>query len=228
MRFTAAALAVFTTAVAGCADLHPVPPPQRGSMVSKTFEVGAADELKVTILPEPMIQESVVVRPDGMISLSLAGDVPAAGRTVSQISADIETRIAQFKRGPKVDVALVKTNSTAITVLGEVRGPRTFPLVKETRVTEALGQVGGLNNFAKDSEIRVIRSGGDEAFVFIVDVAAIMRGDQRTNIALESGDIVYAPPTVWARVGYVVQAILFPIQPLLGLAQSAAGSVIVP
>jgi polysaccharide export outer membrane protein len=188
------------------------------------FEVGASDELRVTILPEPVVQEEVIVRPDGMISISLAGDVQASGRTVAQIGADIERRIVRFKREAKVDVALTAANSTAITVLGEVGGQGSFPLVKETRVSEALGMVGGLTTFAKRSEVRVIRTLGSEAQVFIVDMDAIVRGDQATNIVLHSGDIVYAPPSVWARVGYVVQAMLFPIQPLLGIGMSAAGA----
>ena len=105
----------------GCAGLNPVPAPT-GAPFSEHYQVGASDELRVTILPDPVTQEDVVVRPDGMISISLAGDVQASGRTVAQIAADIEQRISAFKRGAKVDVALVKANSTAITVLGEVRG----------------------------------------------------------------------------------------------------------
>jgi polysaccharide export outer membrane protein len=225
-RSLAVALAAFAAVSAGCAGVHPVPPPREARFGD--FEIGASDELKVTILPEPVTQEAVVVRPDGMISISLVGDVPAAGRRVSEIAAEIETRISRFKREAKVDVALVKANSTAITVLGEVRGPSSFPLVKETRVSEALGRVGGLTTFANDDEIRVIRSGGGEAQVFIVDMAAIMRGDQTTNIALASGDIVYAPPSVWAQIGYAVQAVLFPFQPLIGLGTSTAGAFIAP
>jgi polysaccharide biosynthesis/export protein len=223
-RSLASALALFAVASAGCAGVHAVPPP-RGSPL-ENFEVGASDELRVTILPEPVIQETAVVRPDGMISISLAGDVQAAGRTVSQIAAEIEPLISRFKRDAKVDVALVKANSTAITVLGEVRGPGSFPLVKETRVSEALGRVGGLTSFAEDSEVRVIRSERGEAQVFIVDMAAIVRGDQTTNLALASGDIVYAPPSAWARIGYVVQAMLFPLQPLIGLGTSTAGAFV--
>ena len=123
----------------------------------------------------------------------VVGDVPAGGRTVAQIASDIQDRISAFKRGAKVDVALVQANSTAITVLGEVRGPSSFPLLKETRVCEALGKVGGLTTFAKSDEVRVIRTIESEAFVYIVDMDAIMRGDQTTNIVLTSGDIVYAP-----------------------------------
>lgn len=226
-RSAAAALLLFAFVAVGCAGLNPVPPPEDTAPFAG-FEVGASDQLRITILPEPVIQEEAVVRPDGMVTISLAGDVPAAGRTVSQIAADIEDRIAKFKREAAVDVALTQANSTAITILGEVRGPRSFPLVKETRVSEALGLVGGLTTFAKEDEIRVIRSTKGEAHVFIVDMAAIVRGDQATNIELASGDIVYAPPTLWARVGYVVQAMLFPLQPLLGVATSAAGSFIAP
>lgn len=221
------AAAALTIAVAGCAGVHPIPPPEDSASFAG-FEVGASDRLRITVLPEPVLQEEVVVRPDGMISISLAGDVLAAGRSVSQIATDIEERISQFKREAKVDVALTEANSTAITILGEVRGPRSFPLVKETRVSEALGLVGGLTNFAKSDEIRVIRSTKGEAHVFIVDMGAIMRGDQTTNIELASGDIVFAPPTLWAQIGYIVQAMLFPLQPLIGVATSAAGTMIAP
>lgn len=219
-----ASIVAFVCAVAGCAGISPAPPPEETAFGD--FEVGASDELRITVLPEPVIQELAVVRPDGMISISLAGDVPAAGRTVGEIAAEIESRIARYKREATVDVALVTANSTAITVLGEVRVPGSFPLVKETRVAEALGRVGGLTSFADKSDVRVIRSVDGEAAVLIVDMSAIVRGDQRTNIGLASGDIIYASPSIWAQVGYVIQAVLFPLQPLLGLAQSAGGAFI--
>jgi hypothetical protein len=61
-----------------------------------------------------------------------------------------------------------------------------------------------------------------------VNLDAIQKGDLRTNIVLAGGDIVYVPPTVWARVGYVVQAVLFPFNPLLGVGMTVAGVAISP
>jgi polysaccharide export outer membrane protein len=226
-RLAIALLVLLAVAAAGCRTT-PAPPPKAGSYAA--YRVGAPDALTVTILPDPVIRNEVVVRPDGMISVELIGDVPAGGRTVEEIAADVENRIARYKRDAKVTVAVEEAQSTAITVLGEVRTQQSFPLQKETRVAEAMGQVGGVSGwgFAAASRIRVIRSEGGETAVYEVDLKAIQKGDLRTNIVLMRGDIVYVPSTAWAKVGYVIQAMLFPFQPFLGIATSAAGNLLVP
>jgi polysaccharide export outer membrane protein len=209
----------------GCAST-PIPPPERAAVSS--YVVGAPDELHVTILPDPAIERDVIVRPDGMISIDLIGDVPAAGRSIGEIASDVEQRIARFKRGAAVTVSLVAANSNSISVLGEVREPKSFALLKQTRVAEAIALVGGPAFTGSERWIRVVRSGSGEAVVYRVNLAAIQSGDQRTNIVLAEGDIVYVPPTFWARIGYVVQAMLFPFNPLLGVGTTVAGVAIGP
>jgi polysaccharide export outer membrane protein len=224
-RTRAAAGLLACAALLACATT-PAPPPTRESRAAYT--VGAPDQLHVTILPDPAIERDVTVRPDGMISVDLIGDVPAAGRTVSEIAADIEGRITRFKRGASVTVSLVTASSNAVTVLGEVAAPQSFALVKESRVVEAIGHVGGPIFTASTGSVRVVRSGGGETVVYHVDLDAIQSGDLRTNIVLAGGDIVYVPPTFWARIGYVVQAVLFPFNPLLGVGTTVAGVAISP
>jgi polysaccharide export outer membrane protein len=224
LRFGQAALAaLFVLAWLGCSTT-PTPAPAR--IVSSTYTVGAPDLLHVTILPDPPIERDVTVRPDGMISLDLIGDVPAAGRSVGEIASDVEQRISRFKRGAAVTVSLVKADSNAVTVLGEVRSPQSFALLKQTRVAEAIARVGGPIFTGNEDEIRVVRSGSGETVVYEVDLEAIQAGDLRTNIVLAEGDIIYVPPTFWAQIGYVVQAILFPFNPLLGLGTTVAGVAI--
>jgi polysaccharide export outer membrane protein len=226
LRASCAALTLVCAAAAlGCAHT-PAPPPKRDS--SSSYTVNAPDELHVTILPDPAIERDVKVRPDGMISIDLIGDVPAAGRSVAQVAADVEQRIARFKRGASVTISLTEAASNSITVLGEVEAPQAFALSKDTRVAEAIGTVGGPKFTASKGRIRVVRSGGGEAVVLLVNLNAIQGGDQRTNLILMEGDIIYVPPTWWAQIGYVIQAILWPFNPLLGLGMSAAGSAIVP
>ena len=209
----------------GCTTFDPIPPPDEVSF--SAYRVGAPDVLAVTVLPEPLIARTVTVRPDGMISMDLIGDVPADGRTVDEISADIERRISRYKRDASVTVALEAAASTEITVFGEVNGPAAFPLLKETRVAEAIGQVGGETIFARTSRIRVVRSGGGETAVYLVNLNAIRRGDLSTNIQLVTGDIIYVPPTIFARIGYALNALLLPFQPVLGIVNSALGSALV-
>lgn len=213
-------LSVFAMA---CASPPPAPEPP---VAFEDYRVGAPDALTVTVLPDPVIQENVVVRPDGMITIQLIGDVQAGERTPDEIAKEIEERIARFKRGARATVAVTSANSSTITVLGEVRQPGTFPIRKHTRVAEALGIAGGTTNFASLGSIQVVRGRGGSADVIPVDLSDIREGDLTTNIQIYAQDIIYVPPTTIARVGYVFQMILFPFQPLLGIATSFVGSSI--
>jgi len=184
--------------------------------------------LVITILPEPAIQAEVQVRPDGMITIPLIGEVSAGGRTIPEIAAEIEERIARYKRDPHVDVALTAAASTDIVILGEVHRPASFPLVKETRIIEAIGLVGGTTAFSSDRHVRVIRSIDGTTKILRVDLHAIRNGDLSTNLMLQPGDIIYAPPTLWARFGYALNTLLFPFQPIMGVARTVGGNLITP
>ena len=96
------------------------------------------------------------------------------------------------------------------------------------RVVEAIGQVGGETIFARTGRVRVIRSGGGETAVYLVDLNAIRGGDLSTNILLASGDIVYVEPNIFARIGYAMNALLLPFQPFMGIANAFMGSAIAP
>lgn len=186
------------------------------------YLIGPPDRLTVAILPDPPVVERVVVRPDGMITLQLIGDVPAGGKTTDQVAADIQNRISRFKRGALVTVALEGAESPVISVFGEVRNPNTFPLTRQMRISEALGTVGGPTLFANSDEVQVVRPGSPPR-VLMVDLDAIQDGDLRTNVQVYGGDIVYVPPTVLASIGYAIQQVLFPFTPFFGVAGATAG-----
>lgn len=206
-----------------CATPVPAPEPP---VVYEEYRVGAPDQLSVTVLPDPIIQEGVVVRPDGKITIQLIGDVEAGQRTPDEIAAEIEERISRFKRGARATVAVVSADSSTITVLGEVGRPGTFPIRKHTRVAEAIGTAGGVTSFASLGSIQVVRPLGARADVIHVDLDDIRDGDLTTNIQIYASDIIYVPPTTLAKIGYAFQQLLFPLQPLLGIANSAAGTTI--
>jgi len=218
-----AVLLAFLAAAAGCAAKGAAPPVPKPA---GAYRVGAPDELLVIVMPEPQIARQTVVRPDGMISVDLVGDVQAAGRTLEEIGAEIQKRIASFIRGPKVTVALVASRSRSITILGEVLRPATVPLAKETRIAEALGLVSGPTQLAAKSRIKVVRSEGSTTRVYRVNLDAIEDGDLGTNLVLAGGDVVVVPPTVSASIGYAIRGFFFPLQMLLGIGGPATRTVI--
>ena len=102
----------------GCAGVQGSPPP--AAPQTQGYVVGAPDELSILILPDPVIDRSVVVRPDGMISVDLVGDIQAAGRSPLEIASDIQEKIARFKRDAVVNVTVVSSPSPFVTIYGEV------------------------------------------------------------------------------------------------------------
>ncbi len=207
---------------AGCATPGAQPVPKEPG----PYRVAAPDELLVVVLPEPQIVRQAVVRPDGMISVDLVGDVQAAGRTVEEIAAEVEKRIAPFIRSPQVTLSLVASRSRSVTILGEVLRPAAVPLTKETRIAEALGLVNGPTLLAAKSRIKIVRHEGNVTRVFRVNLDAIEDGDLATNVTLAGGDVVVVPPTVSASIGYAIRGFFFPLQSLLGIGGPATRSVI--
>ena len=205
-----------------CANPSTSPPPK--APPTEGYVVGAPDNLSILILPEPEIEREVRVRPDGMISIDLIGDVQAGGQTPTQIAEAIREKITRFKRDAAVSVTVVDSPSQFVTIFGEVVTPGTFSLTAEIRISEAIGQVGGTRAFASLNKIRVIRTDGTNTKVMRVRLKDIQNGDLATNFVVEEGDLIVVPPTGLARVGYAMQMLLFPLQPLIGGA-TAAGSI---
>lgn len=215
-------LCVLALGLAGCGGGTTAPPPSAPPIAG--YVVGAPDMLEVHILPEPEIEREVRVRPDGKISIDLIGDIQAAGKTPLEIAAAIRREISRFKRDASVSVTVVDSPSQFVTVYGEVVTPGTFSLDTETRVSEAIGQVGGAKPFASLNKVRVIRSNGVTTDVLHVHLGRIQNGDLSTNFVVREGDLIVVPPTWLARVGYGVQMLLFPFQPVLGAAGSFGGA----
>lgn len=220
-----ASIFLLLSVLVACSSKQTAPQPIPGKSM-ETYTVRPPDQLTITVLPEPVIERTVTVRPDGRISVDLLGDVPVAGRTTEDIAKDIQQRISRYKRDASVTVALAVSRSTEITILGEVLNPSVFPLERETRVIEALGSVGGVTRFAAADKIRVIRSGDGTSNVYEIDVAAIRSGDLRTNMFVEGGDIIYVPPHGMAKAGYRIQSVLFPFHQLLGFGTSVSTRVV--
>ncbi len=204
----------------GCTT--PAPPPAAPRVPG--YIVGAPDLLRIHILPDPEIEREVRVRPDGMISVDLVGDIQAAGRSPVEIAQDIQSSIGRFKRDASVNVIVVASPSQFVTIYGEVARPGIFALDTETRVSEAIGRVGGPLPFASLGGVRLIRTTGDQTQILEVHLGNIQRGDLATNYVVMKGDLIVVPPTILARVGYAMQMVLFPLQPLISGA-SSAGSI---
>lgn len=205
---------------AGCASpMMPdgvAPPVLDAAAQAELYRVSGADRLTVRVLPDPAIERTVVVRPDGYFSMDLIGDVQAAGRSLGEIASDIETRIAEYRLDPSVSVSLEEPLSNAVAVMGEVGTPTLFRLERDTRLSEAIAMAGGATELAAASRVRVIRkAGGSEEVLYIANLDNIQGGRTGTDMLLQRGDLVYVPPAATVEAGYAVRRLLFPLEQVL-------------
>ena len=159
------------------------------------YEIGPNDLLKVSVWRQPEITlESVVVRPDGRISVPLLDDVTAAGRTPEELKLDITTRLAEYVREPSVTVVVLESRSQRVYVTGEVARKGVIPLAPGMRIFDALAVAGGLGPFADGKRILILRERQSSAKEFTFDYNAYVEGKKvEQNILLESGDRIVVP-----------------------------------
>lgn len=158
-----------------------------------TYVIGAEDALQITVWKEAQLSGPVTVRPDGMISLVLTGDVRAAGLTPMQLGADLAHRLHKFIQDPNVYVVVTAANSRRIFIIGEVQHVGPVLLSAHMTPLEAIATAGGVTPFANAKHIYILRtvSGTQQKIPFNYKQA--LKGDSHQDIQLLPGDTIVIP-----------------------------------
>ena len=163
------------------------------------FLLGPEDVLIVTVWKNQDLSREVVIRPDGMISMPLIGDVPAANLTANNLAKRISDRLTEYMASPIVSVQLKEVNSYFIYVLGEVTKPGKYPLKSYANVMQGISLAGGFTQFAKKNKMKVLRatvnSSSEKHQIEIpVQYDDILNGNATPgNFYLRSGDVIVVP-----------------------------------
>ncbi|MBI4355773.1 MAG: polysaccharide biosynthesis/export family protein [Candidatus Omnitrophica bacterium] len=177
------------------------------------YTVNPGDVLEVYVWQQSDLTRDVIVRPDGIISLPLAGDLYAAGRTLPELDDEITEKFGQFVRDPDVTVALKKTETgatkfidvslaikrfggTKVIVMGQVKAPGVYGPTGDARLAEVVAMAGGASVDADLRSVFVVHGGQQYPEVIRANLSQFIRqGDAVQNIALRPNDIVYIPRT---------------------------------
>ena len=196
-------LAVFTSlAVAqDPAAAKPAPPPAADNPAATTsirpdsYIIGAEDVISVYVWKEPDMSKTVPVRPDGMISLPLVGEIKAAGYTPVQLQDVLAASMKKIISDPQVTVVVEKISSLSFNIVGEVGHPGYFPLTRRMTVLDAIAMAGGFKDFAKTKKIYVLRTaanGTQERLPF--NYKDVIKGkNPQQNIELQPRDTIVVP-----------------------------------
>ena len=161
----------------------------------ESYVIGAEDTIAVYVWKEPDMSKSVPVRPDGMISLPLVGEVKAAGYTPVQLQDVLADRMKKYVSDPQVTVVVEKIASLSFNIVGEVNHPGYFPLTRRMTVLDAIAMAGGFKDFAKTKKVYVLRTAADgsqERLPF--NYKQVIKGQNpQQNIELQPRDTIVVP-----------------------------------
>jgi polysaccharide export outer membrane protein len=158
------------------------------------YVIGPDDQLSIVYWRDKDLSAEVVVRPDGLISLPLLNDVTAAGLTPEELRVVITKGASKFIEEPTVSVVVKAINSRKVFITGQVGKPGPYPLSGPTTVLQLISTAGGVAEYAKKSEIVILRNENGRQTTFPFNYNAVLKRKNLTqNIELRPGDTVIVP-----------------------------------
>ena len=158
------------------------------------YVIGPGDVLDISVWKEQALTKLVTVLPDGKISFPLVGAIMAGGKTLDQLSKELEKKLSRFVPDLNLSVLVHQVNSMMVYVIGRVNKPGRFVLNSNIDVMQALAMAGGLNPFAEQGNVKIFRGAGGAKKIFDFDYNDVANGKKlEQNIMLERGDIIVVP-----------------------------------
>ena len=151
----------------------------------KTYRIGPEDVVSIMVWREKEMSGMFVVRPDGRITLPLAGEIMVSELTPEQVQSKVVELYSKFINKPEVSVSLARIGSKKYYLVGQVMRTGTFPLVVPINVLEAINSAGGFQEYANKKKVIILR--GDKHLKF--NYAEVIKGkNMAQNVQVEHGD----------------------------------------
>ena len=192
------ALSLLLLMLSACTKNYPPleggPPP---ALATPDYLIGAGDSLNIFVWRNAELSASVTVRPDGKITTPLIEDVPASGKTPTQLARDMEKELEVYVRNPVVTVMVngfVGPYNQQVRVVGQAAQPQSLQYKDQMTLLDLMIAVGGLTEFADGNGSKVVRVVDGQWQEFGVRIDDLINGaDISANTYMLPGDIVIIP-----------------------------------
>ena len=158
-----------------------------------SYVIGASDLLNITVWKETALSGELLVRPDGMISMPLLGDVQAARLTPLKLASEMEARLKKYIQSPNVTVEIRQIHSKVVYMLGEVAKKGPIDLAPGMSLLQAISSAGGLTDYANSKKIYILRIVSGKQEKIPVHYKEALKGDSALNLVLQPGDTIVVP-----------------------------------
>jgi polysaccharide export outer membrane protein len=194
-----AVIIAFLGSMAACSQPSREIVEEAGS-AKKEFLLGPEDVLDIVVWKnDDLSQKAVVVRPDGLISMPLIGEMMAGGLTANQLASQIALRLKEFKERPAVTVSVKEVNSYYVYVLGEVGKPGKYQLKSHATVLQAVAVANGFTVYAAKNKMKVLRQmQGEDGKTREIRIPAryddlVSGSGEIGDFVLKTGDVIVVP-----------------------------------
>ena len=160
----------------------------------RAYQIGPEDVLEISVWKDEALSRQVIVPPDGIISFPLAGDIDSSNMTVTDLRQAVTKRLSEYVPDATVTVMLLNINSLKAYVIGKANNPGQFSINMETSVMQILSMAGGLNPFAAEDKVHILRREKDTTVKIPVNYEQLLKGKNlEQNILVKRGDVVVVP-----------------------------------
>jgi polysaccharide export outer membrane protein len=175
------------------APTAPTTPALVAGAAADTYIIGASDVLNISVWKEPTFSGSLLVRPDGMISMPLLGDLQASGLTPLQLADQIAAKLKKFVQDPNVSVVVSQIHSKVVYLLGEVAKKGPIDMTPGMTLLQAIASSGGLTDYANTRKIYILRDEAGKHERIPVNYKEALKGDSALDLVLKPGDTIVVP-----------------------------------
>jgi polysaccharide export outer membrane protein len=161
--------------------------------LAESYVIGASDVLAVTVFKEPTLSGSILVRPDGMISMPLVGEVEASGKTPLQLAEEVTAKLKKYVQDPNVSVVVSQINSKKVFLIGEINKTGPVELTPGMTLLEAIASAGGLTQFANSRKMYILRNENGNHLKIPLQYKQALDGYGAFNLTLKPGDTIVVP-----------------------------------
>jgi polysaccharide biosynthesis/export protein len=208
-------IAICVLASAGWGQVAPTPSSPQGSatMVSagtpalqqrnpRFYKIGTGDVMEVQFRFTPEFNQTVMVQPDGYITLNEIGDVHIQGMNAPEATESIRNASAKILHDPVVTVVLKDFDKPFFIANGQVRTPGKYELRSNLTVTEAIAVAGGFTDASKHSQVWLYHSVPNDRFeVKVLNLKRMLKnGDLTEDIRIQPGDMLFVPQNTLSKL----------------------------
>ena len=165
------------------------------------YEVRPGDTIELLFSPTAEFNQTLVIHPDGFVTLREIGDLHVQGKTLPQLKEAITVAYEEILNKPVITILLKDFEAPHFTVGGEVGRPGKYDLRADTTVTEAVAIAGGFTEKAKHTQVLLFRRVSDEwVEAKELDVKAILNGQWREDVHIRPGDMLFVPQNKMSKI----------------------------